>query len=85
VQRTWLGRAEVCPVEVRLAQVCPSEVPVEWLKRCRTCDARHCARTAIVLFFRVVTLTTSAPAPGGDAKMATSYEDNFGFWEIACP
>jgi hypothetical protein len=31
------------------------------------------------------TLTTSAPAPGGDAKMAVKYEDNFGFWEIDCP
>ena len=31
------------------------------------------------------TLTTSAPAPGEDAKMAVKYEDNFGFWEIDCP
>jgi hypothetical protein len=31
------------------------------------------------------TLTTCAPEPGGDAKMAVKYEDNFGFWEIDGP
>ena len=31
------------------------------------------------------TLTTPAPEPGEDAKMAVKYEDNFGFWEIDCP
>jgi hypothetical protein len=31
------------------------------------------------------TLTTSAPEPGWDAKMAVKYEDNFGFWDIDCP
>ena len=76
-----------CPSGVGGSRLDQSEdlKPSDASGSCSTCDARHCARTAVVLASFPLADAHDLCACAGGVYMTTSYEDNFGFWEIDCP